>query len=232
MALIRYLIYFCGVALFTWLLTSLEENAPGTLKLYVTTRSGEMPGTSEFSPVEIIQAGILAICALLYGWVARYCPQQRPIALIFGACALVFLIRENDYFLALLIATNLSQSLMAVIVAFTVVYAYRHRKRLRIAWLRMWPSPGLTLLFAGAVTMFAYVIFISDETLWRAVLGDQFVPIGHLAIEEFSELLAYYLWLIGTIEYTYQARAIAQQEPQTAVAKRRAGRQPRSEGRF
>lgn len=232
MALIRYLIYFCGVAIFTWLLTSLEKNAPGTLKLYVTTQSGETLGTSEFSPVEIIQAGILAICGLLYGWVARYCPSQRPIALVFGACALVFLIRENDYFLALLIATNLSQSLMAVIVAFAFVYAFRQRKRLRLAWLRMWPSPGLTLLFAGGVTMFAYVVFIGDEALWRAILGEHFVHIGHVAIEEFSELLAYYLWLIGTIEYTYQARAITQQEPQTAVAKRRAGRQPKSEGRF
>lgn len=232
MALIRYLMYFCGVALFTWLLTSLEKNAPGTLKLYVTAQSGNALGTSEFSPVEIIQAGILVICALLYGWVARYCPSQRPIALVFGACALVFFIRENDYFLALLIATNLSQSLMAVIVAFAFVYAYRQRKRFRVAWLRMWPSPGLTLLFGGAVTMFAFVFFISDESLWRAILGEGYQHVGRVAVEEFSELLAYYFWLIGTIEYTFQARAIAKQEPQTAVAKRRAGRHPKSEGRF
>lgn len=232
MALIRYLLYFLGVALFTWLLTSLEKAAPGTLKLHIYVQPGDSLGTSEYSPVEIIQAGILIICTLLYAWVARYCPSQRPVALIFGACALVFLVREMDYFMELVVAANLSQALMAVIAAFAIVYTFRHRRRFRVAWLRMWPSPGLTLLFAGALTMFAFALFVGDEALWRAILGDEYHPVAQLAAEEFTELLAYSFWLIGTIEYTYQAQAIARQEPQTAVAKRRAGRIPRSEGRF
>jgi len=37
---------------------------------------------------------------------------------------------------------------------------------------------------------------------------------------------------LGTIEYTYQAKAIAFREPQPAAARRRAGRLPKSEGRF
>jgi hypothetical protein len=65
-----------------------------------------------------------------------------------------------------------------------------------------------------------------------SILGDDYHRVVKLAIEEFIELSAYFLWLIGTIEYTYQAKAIAMQEPQTAAAKKRAGRLPRSEGRF
>jgi len=42
-----------------------------------------------------------------------------------------------------------------------------------------------------------------------------------LAIEEFIELIGYALWLIGTIEYTYQARAAALREPVPAARRRR-----------
>ena len=63
----------------------LEITSPGSLKLHVITGPGDTLGTSEFSPIEIIQPGILAICGLLYAWVAKYCPSQRPIAFLFGA---------------------------------------------------------------------------------------------------------------------------------------------------
>ena len=232
MALIRYFLYFLGVALFTWLLTSLEKAAPGSLKLYVLPEPGARSGTSEFSPIEIIQAGILVICILLYGWVAKYCPSQRPVALMFGACALVFLLREMDYFLELIIATNLSQALMGVIAALAIVYAFRHRRRFRIAWLRMWPSPGLTLLFAGAVILFAFVRLVGHEPLWQSILGEHYLRVTKLAIEEFIELIGYFLWMVGTVDYAFQARAIAYREPQPAARRRREQRRHEREKPF
>jgi hypothetical protein len=65
-----------------------------------------------------------------------------------------------------------------------------------------------------------------------AILGEDYRRIVKLAVEEFIELSGYMLWLIGTIEYTYQAKAIALREPQAAAAKRRASRLPKSKGRF
>jgi hypothetical protein len=65
-----------------------------------------------------------------------------------------------------------------------------------------------------------------------AILGDHYRRVVKLSVEEFMELAAYYLWLIGTIEYTYQARFIAMREPQPAVVKRRKGRQPKPRGRY
>ena len=232
MALIRYLLYFLGIALFTWMLTALEIASPGSLNLQVFADSEDVLGTSEYSPVELIQAGILAICGLLYAWVANNCPSQRPIAFTFGGMALIFFIRELDYFLDLYIADNFWQVLLGIVLAFLIVYIYRQRRRFRIAWLRLWPSPGMTLLFAGATIIFAFDPLVGHEPLWMSILGDDYHRVVKLAVEEFIELSAYFLWLIGTIEYTYQAKAIAMQEPQTAAAKRRAGRLPKSEGRF
>jgi hypothetical protein len=232
MALIRYLLYFLGVGLFTWLLAALEISSPGSLRLQLYTSPGDTLGTSEYSPIEIIQPGILVISGLLYTWVAVNCPSQRPVAFLFGGMALIFAIRELDYFLDRFVADNFWQFLIGIAASFLIAYLVRQRRRFRIAWLRLWPSPGLTLLFAGAVIMFAFVQIVGHEPLWQAILGDDYRRIVKLAVEEFIELSGYFLWLIGTIEYTYQAKAIALREPQAAAAKRRSGRLPRSEGRF
>ena len=148
----------------------LEITSPGSLKLHVITGPGDTLGTSEFSPIEIIQPGILGICGLLYLWVAKYCPSQRPLAFLFGGMALAFMIRELDYFLDRFIADNFSQLLMGIVLALIIAYTYRQRRRFRIAWLRMWPSPGLTLLFAGAILFFAFVWLVSDAA--RLVSGN------------------------------------------------------------
>ena len=232
MALYRYLFYFIGIALVTAMLTQLEILAPGSLRLQVFTYPGDPIGTSEFSPLEIIQPGILLICGLLYTWVAYYCPTQRPIAFLFGGMALAFMIRELDFFFDRYVADNFWQFLIGIVAALIIAYTYRHRKRFRIAWLRLWPSPGLTLLFAGATVMFAFSLLVGHEPLWQAILGENYHRIVKLAVEEFIELSAYFLWIIGTIEYAYQARAIAFRDPEPVAAKRRKGRFPKSEGRF
>jgi hypothetical protein len=209
----RYLAYFLGITIFTLLLTQLEVEFPGSLKLHVMVNPSDQFGTSEFSPIEIIQPIIVAVCGALMLWVANYCPSQRPIAIPFGGLALVFMIRELDYFLDRFLVDNLWQVLIGFPAAFVIVYVYRLRKRLKIAWVRIWPSPGMALLFAGAVVLFGFVQFVGHEPLWMSLLGEHYQRVAKLAAEEFIELIGYLLWLIGTIEYTYEARAIAFKQP-------------------
>lgn len=229
---LRYLAYFFGIAFITWALTQLEMSSPGSLQLHIVVSDTDSYGTSEYSPVEIIQAIILAVCGLIMAWVARYCPSQRPIAFGFGGMALAFFIRELDYFLDRFIADNLWQVLIAIIGSLLIAYTYRHRRRLGIGLARIWPSPGLALLFSGAVILFAFVRLVGHEPLWETILGDAYQRIIKLAIEEFIELIGYFLWMIGTIEYALQARAIAYREPQPAAQRRRQKRRHDAEGRF
>lgn len=232
MVWIRYSLYFIAIALVTWALTQMELASPGSLKLHILLDENDVFGTSEFSPVEIIQAIILGACGVIMGWVARYCPSQRPIAFLFGGLALTFLIRELDYFLDRFLADNLWQVLVAIVGALVVAYTYRHRRRLRIALARIWPSPGLTFLFCGAVILFAFVRLVGHEPLWMSILGDSYQRIIKLAIEEFIELLGYFLWMVGTIEYAFQARAIAFKVPQPAARRRRNKRRQDTQRRF
>ncbi len=228
----RYLIYFIGVALVTWVLTQLEASFPGSLKLHVPGYAADPLGTSEFSPIEIMQPFILGVCGLLLAWVANYCPSQRPIAFPFGGLALAFLIRECDYFLDRYVIDNLWQVLVGVALALVIAYTFRVRRRIPIAWARIWPSPGLALWFAGAIILFVFVQFVGHEPLWMSILGDDYQRVAKLAVEEFIELLGYFLWLIGTIEYTYQARAIAYRKPRPAAQRRRQKRRHDQSGRY
>ena len=109
--------------------------------------------------------------------------------------------RELDYFLDTQVVDNLWQVMVAIVSALVIVYCYRHWKRLRIAWFRVWPSPGLTLYFAGAVIVFASATFIGHESFWQAVQGEHYQRIVKLAVEELIEFTGYTLWLVGTVEY-------------------------------
>lgn len=229
---IRYFAYFVAVALITWALTQLELSSPGSLQLHIMLNETDQFGTSEYSPVEIIQAIILATCAVIMGWVARHCPSQSAIAVPFCGLAIAFMIRELDYFLDRFVADNFWQVLTAILLALVIAYTYRHRRRLQIALARIWPSPGLTFLFCGAVILFAFVRLVGHEPLWQSILQDDYKRVIKLAVEEFIELIGYFLWMIGTIEYALQARAIAQAEPQPAVRRRREKRRHDKEGRF
>ena len=104
---LRYLLYFIAVAFITWALTQMEIASPGSLKMHVMLSETDRYGTSEYSPVEIIQAIILGACGVVMWWVARYCPTQRPIAIPCAGLALAFLIRELDFFLDRFVADNL-----------------------------------------------------------------------------------------------------------------------------
>jgi len=232
MVWIRYTLYFLAIAFVTWSLTQLELSSPGSLKLHLVLSDTDVHGTSEFSPVEMIQAIILIACGIIMGWVAVYCPSQRPIAFGLGGLALACLIRELDYFLDRFIADNLWQVLVAIVGALVIVYVYRHRLRLRIALARIWPSPGLALLFSGAVILFAFSLLVGHEPLWMSILGDDYRRVIKLAVEEYIELIGYFLWMIGTIEYAFQARAIAYRKPQPAAQRRRQKRRHDAEGKY
>jgi hypothetical protein len=146
--------------------------------------------------------------------------------------ALAFLVRELDYFLDLYIIENLWHLPIAVIGALLIVYTYRHRRRFQIALARIWPSPGLTLLFSGAVILFAFARLVGQEALWMSLLGENYRSVVAVAVEEFIELCGYSLWMVGTIEYALQARAIAYREPQPAARRRREKRRHEAERPF
>ena len=208
MVWLRYSAYFALMFAVTATLVFLEVRHPGTLRLHVVLPDGGPQGTSEFSPVEIVQVLLLAVCGLLTARVAEQSPGQRPLAFALGGLALVFAIRELDFFLDRYLLDNVWQALIAIAGALLITYVYRHRRRARIALARLWPSPALALLFAGAGVLFAFSLVVGHEPLWQAILGEHYVRGAKLALEEFIELSGYLLWVAGAVEYNVEVAAI------------------------
>lgn len=221
MAWLRYLGYFVLISLVTWGLTAIEIAYPGSLKLQVFRDANDALGTSEYSPIELIQPLILIVCGALMAWIAAHFPLQRPLALVFGGMAAIFIVREFDYFLDIWIVDNFWQVVMAVIAALVIAYGVRQRRRLQLALAQVWPSPGLVLFFAGAVILFSFVRLVGHEPLWQSIMAPDYRRIVKLGIEEFIELVGYLFWLIGACEYALQVRGIAQHEPETRAVRRR-----------
>ena len=211
--LLRYALYVLGMAAFTGVFAWIEI---ATARCVEAARHGvgrrSLWDQRTFADRESsarVARHLRVVCTR--GWPAT-APRSAPIAFVFGGLALACAVRELHYFLDQNVADNSWQALVGVILALIIVYGFRQRRRFRVAWLRLWPSPGLTLLFAGCVILFVIVQIIGHEPLWAAILGEDYQRVVKLAAEEFIELVGYFFLLIGTLEYVYQARAIATRE--------------------
>lgn len=208
---LRYLGYFLGVAVTTAVLTQLETHYPGSLRLEVVPESTNGDGTSEFSVVEILQCVILLLSGLLMARIAQVSRSFRTLAIGIGGVSLLFLIRELHYLFDRYLFDHFWQAPFAIASALLVVYLYRHHKRLEIGFARAWPSPGLVLLFSGLTVLLGVSLFVGYEPLWQSILSDNYVRVAELSVEEFIELAAYYLWLIGNIELAHEILAFERQ---------------------
>ena len=201
---LRFLAYFVAVLIGTAALTQLEVFYPGSLRIEEYAEPTSTFSTSEYSLVEMLQVGLLMTSGLLMAHVARISRSFRTLAIGIGGISLLFLVRELHFFFDRYVADNVWQALFAVFAALMIAYLYRQQRRLSIAVARAWPSPGLTLLFAG-ITLLAFSLIVGHEPLWQALLGDDYARITKLAIEEFIELGAYSFWMLGSIEFSVEA---------------------------
>ena len=219
MAWLRFPLYFLLISVVIAALVRLEVHYPGFLTLLsFDPESGT--ATSEFSPLELMQPVVIAVCGFLMGWVAHYCPTQKPLAFLFAAFDGAFFLSELDYFLDHWILPRLWQVLVGLIAAILIAYLYRNWRRFQVALGRSWPSPGVTLIFTGVTLVFPVAHLVGSPSLWRSIVPDEHFGLVTVATEEFVELLGYLLLLCGSIEYAYQARSIDYQPPQTAAQRR------------
>ena len=200
--------YFLAILGVTAVLTIAGSWYPGSLRLHEFPGPADAYGTSEFSPIELLQLGILVVSGLLLAGVTRDSRLFRPLALAIGGTAFILLIRELDYFVDRYIVDNLWQALIAACGALLIAYLYRHQRLLRLGLARAWPSPGMTLLYAGLVILVPFSILVGHEPLWQSILGDAYVRVAMLAVEEFIELAGYFLWMAGSIEFVIEVREL------------------------
>ena len=146
---------------------------------------------------------LLLWCLAAFGWIALRDRLRRPLTVAFAAMFGVFLVRELDFFLDFYVIDNLWQVLCAVILSVALVYMGRHRERLEQGWRRSWPSAGLALILGGVILLLPYAQLIGHGPLWQVIMGDNYVRVVKVIVEEFIELGAYGLMAIGSAEFLY-----------------------------
>ncbi len=177
------------------------------LRLLVASDMAPTLGTSEFSAVEWLQVAMLALIIGL-GWrCSRLLRQHRVLAYLMMSVAAVALIRELDLFLDYYLVDHAWQVIVALMLVGVFVYQYRNRRALGLAYQRAMPSPGIAMMLAGIVVLLVFANLFGHEPFWQSLAGDGYRRVIKIAAEELVELLGYWLWLAGQLEFTLDCRA-------------------------
>ncbi len=199
---LRYLLYALVVAFGSILMIGIATLVPTGLQ-FERTISELGVVTSELSPVELLQNLLLLICIMLFGWIASRDRLRCPMALGFCTLFAVCLVRELDFFLDFYVIDNLWQVVCATLLAITLVYLGRHRKRFVNGLARSWPSTGLAIILGGFILLIPFAQLMGHDELWQQIMGDGYIRVVKVAAEEIIELGAYSMLTIGAFEFLY-----------------------------
>jgi len=200
--ILRFLGYAFGTALVSGFVMWSAENSSDGLGLLRPVPGSSMT-TTEFSLLELIQHLLLLLCLLIFVWIALRDRLRRPLAVAFAGIFAVCLIRELDFFFDRYMLDNLWPVIAALTTVVIGVYLFRHRRRVEAGWQRSWPSAGLAIVIAGLILLVVFTQLLSRQSVWLPTLGDDYVRTALLGFEELSELGAYLVIAIGSIEFLY-----------------------------
>ena len=200
--ILRFLVYAIAIGLVTALVMWRAETSSDGLGLLRKVPGSRMT-TTEFSLLESVQHLLLLVCLLIFAWIALRDRLRRPLAVAFAGIFAVCLVRELDFFFDRYVLDNLWPVFAALITVLTGVYLFRHRRRVEAGWQRSWPSAGLAMVIAGMILLVVFTQLLSRQSVWVPTLGDDYVRAALLGFEELSELGAYLVIAIGSVEFLY-----------------------------
>ena len=200
--ILRFIAYAVAIALITSLIVWRAETSPDGLGLLRPVPGSQMT-TTEFSLLEFVQHLLLLVCLLIFAWIALRDRLRRPLAIAFAGIFAVCLVRELDFFFDRYLLDNLWPVIAALTTVVVGVYLFRHRRRVEAGWQRSWPSAGLAMVIAGLILLVVFTQLLSRQSVWVPTLGDEYVRAALLAFEELSELGAYLVIAIGSVEFLY-----------------------------
>ncbi len=167
-------------------------------------------GTADYLFDEDSILEYLQVIALLFTALAAHVaghwskPKMALSSLLVGA-ACIACIREFDFALDRYLFDGAWQ-LMACITAFIAISrAWQHKENLKEAISEFLARPSFGIMAAGFITVFVFSRLIGRQVFWQAVMGDDYMRVVKIAVEESTELLGYTLILIGSLEFLRDA---------------------------
>ncbi|MCG8473311.1 MAG: hypothetical protein MI742_15830 [Desulfobacterales bacterium] len=177
------------------------------MALAITWEACHGPLTGRFmeeSLVEMLQIVVLLFTGLL-GWVSgKVAPQLRALSTLIMGLATMAVVRELDAVLDRMVFDGAWQTLVLGIAALTKYHISRCRVSLSENVKGFIPTAAFGVMASGSMMVLVVSRLLGRATLWKVIMGDGYMRIVKLAVEEGLELMGYTLILVGVLEMLRQ----------------------------
>ncbi len=156
--------------------------------------------------VEWLQFALLLVGAVLFATGGRRCQKHRALSLVFAGVLSMAAVRECDLLLDRHIFKYFWQSCVTLLFLATALVLLKNWRAFfeSLNEFSNWNSFGI--MFAGFLALlFSRVVGHND--FWPQIIGKKELWLLIRVIEETSEVLAYFLFFTGSIEYTLKLNA-------------------------
>jgi hypothetical protein len=154
----------------------------------------------EVSATELSQLTLLAITVATFGSLAHRVRDDRRFATLAAGFFACMLLRECDAWLDLLV-DGLWQGLVAFVAIACLTYSLMDWRSTLRGMARLVNSRAGSVLLVAVVLLLVYSRLFGMSGLWRDLLGDGYVRLFKNAVEESTELLAYFLVVGASVSY-------------------------------
>ena len=163
----------------------------------------------EDSMLERMQLILLFATFLCAGHAWRQYPATKVVALlILGASTLAF-IRECDAILDRSLFDGAWQLFATIVIILTIAALRTHRHGLPKALIHYSKTPSFGIMVSGFMTVFVFSRIIGRQALWKMIMGEGYMRVVKISVEESIELMGYTLIFIAALELLSQNRPTA-----------------------
>jgi len=156
--------------------------------------------------VETLQAVFVLMTALLFLAAGRLDKTREPLAVVMSGFLFCLFIREFDYFLDELVARHAWKMLVLLTLVLVVTYIAKHSKRVVVSILDFVSQPSFGLFMSGLLVVVVFSRLFGYGDFWEELINGGYYRVIKTIVEEGVELMGYFLILVSSCEYLYDAR--------------------------
>ena len=154
----------------------------------------------ERGTVEMIQAVLLAVSAVIMFGASSHAGRYRPMSRVLGLGFLAAVVGEIEDFVSGILNWSFpARWLIGLILLIALITLWRHRRSAVDFFSKLGRHAGAGLIAAALLINYAFNLVIGSEQFWKAALGEAFSSEIPVICKGYLELLACYLLFVGAL---------------------------------
>ncbi len=154
--------------------------------------------------VEWMQFGSLILMSFIFFLASKKNNASRELYHIFIVLLLVGAARELDNTLEHLIHRQTWKIIATILLLYFAYFSIKNFKQLKEQFFIFLDKRSFGLMFSGFLVVMILSRLIGQKTLWKVVMGENYIRFAARVLEESCELFGYMILLMGAIECLYE----------------------------